>query len=661
MEEKHRKHHIVFKCEAGPESGAEYAYSVFAEPGESLLETAQRAGVALDAPCGGRGTCGKCRIKIESGSVSTNDTASPCVEASISPKEFEDDWRLACLSYPLSDVKVSVPETARAYQSRIKVDLNFKNAAFSKLRENIRSRGQVSSGGIKLVKVDLMSPSADNPMADRERLLQKLAETNCVTNVTLFALRKLPRILRESGFSVYCVLRQTRGTPASLSEPKEFTVIDVFSTKEKPPLIAGLAIDIGTTTVSALLVDLSSGDILACGSCGNAQIRYGADVINRIIESSKLGGMERLRQAITECLCHLIASLCKKAAGKDAAVTEGQIYRAAIAANTTMTHLFLGVTPEHLRLEPYTPAFFECGPLRSNLPLHPEADMLIAPSIGSYVGGDITAGVYSSMAFNTRGISLLIDLGTNGELVLGNSEFLMSCACSAGPAFEGGDISCGMRATDGAIEACVIDANTMEPQIKVIGSEGQKPLGLCGSGLIDITGELFRCGIINAKGKFSKDGKRIRRDEWGTAAYIIAFQNETENDREIILNETDIDNFIRAKGAIFSAIRTMLTALELDVSIIENVYVAGGIGGGINIQQAIRIGMLPNLPQEKYRYIGNSSLHGAYSMLVSQTAAEDIQKTGRRMTYIELSTHPGYMDEFVAACFLPHTNRGLFD
>ncbi|MDR2575193.1 MAG: ASKHA domain-containing protein [Treponema sp.] len=653
MEEKHRSHHVVFKCEPDPESEAEYAYSVFAEPGESLLETAQRAGVALDAPCGGRGTCGKCRVKIESGSVSTNASA-PCVEASITLNEFEEGWRLACQSYPQSDVVVSVPETAGAYQSRIKVDGQFENAAFTKLREKLKPTGQDADRDIKLVKVDLDPPTADNPTADRERLLQKLEETNRVTEVTLFVLRKLPRILRESNFSVYCVLRQTR--------PEEFTVIDMFSAKEKPPVIAGLAIDIGTTTVSALLVSLSSGDILACGSAGNAQIRYGADVINRIIESAKPGGMERLNQALTGCLCRLIASMCKKAA-----VTEGQIYRAAIAANTTMTHLFLGVSPEHLRLEPYTPAFFECGSLPSGLPLHPEADMLIAPSIGSYVGGDITAGVYSSMAFNTRGISLLIDLGTNGELVLGNEEFLMSCACSAGPAFEGGDISCGMRAADGAIEACVIDENTMEPQIKVIGREGQKPqgasrpLGLCGSGLIDIVGELFRAGIINARGKFSKEGKRIRRDEWGGSAYIIAFQNETENGKEISLNETDIDNFIRAKGAIFSAIRTMLAALELDLNIIENVYVAGGIGSGINIQQAIRIGMLPKLQPEKYHYIGNSSLHGAYSMLVSRTAAETVQKTARTMTYIELSTHPGYMDEFVAACFLPHTNGGLFD
>jgi uncharacterized 2Fe-2S/4Fe-4S cluster protein (DUF4445 family) len=642
MEEKH---HIVFICEPGRESEVTYVYAVFAETDESLLETAQRAGVALDAPCGGRGTCGKCKVRIESGSVSTEVTT-----CSITPREFENGWRLACVSYPQSDIKVSVPETARDYQSRIKVDGNIENTALTRLREKLKSPGQDPHGGVKLVKVDLDPPSVDTPAADRERLLQKLNETNCVRNVNLYALRKLPFVLREANFSVYCVLRQ------SPHASEEFTVIDVFSAKEKPPVIAGLAIDIGTTTVSVLLVDLPGGDILACGSAGNEQIRYGADVINRIIESSKPGGLVRLNQAITECLCHLIAALCKKAA-----VTEGQIYRASVAANTTMTHLFLCVSPEHLRLEPYTPAFFECGPLRSSLPLHPEADILIAPSIGSYVGGDITAGVYSSMAFNTKGISLLIDLGTNGELVLGSEEFLMSCACSAGPAFEGGDISCGMRATDGAIEACVIDAATMEPQINVIGREGQKPLGLCGSGLIDIVGELFRCGIINARGKFSKDGKRIRRDEWNSAAYIIAFSNETEDGKEITLNETDIDNFIRAKGAIFSAIRTMLAALELDLNVIENVYVAGGIGGGINIQQAVRIGMLPPLPQEKYHYIGNSSLHGAYSMLVSRTAAETLQKTSRTMTYIELSTHPGYMDEFVAACFLPHTNGGLFD
>jgi uncharacterized 2Fe-2S/4Fe-4S cluster protein (DUF4445 family) len=218
-----------------------------------------------------------------------------------------------------------------------------------------------------------------------------------------------------------------------------------------------------------------------------------------------------------------------------------------------------------------------------------------------------------------------------------------------------------MRATTGAIEACVIDKETMEPQIQVIGPANQKPIGLCGSGLIDLIGELFRCGIINARGKFIKEGNRIRHDEWGGAAYIVATPDESADGRELSLGETDIDNFIRAKGAIFSAIQTMLAILGFDVNVIEHVYVAGGIGSVINMRQAIRIGMLPNLPIEKYQYIGNSSLNGAYSMLVSQDANETVGKIGKDMTYIELSTHHGYMDELVAACFLPHTNGALFE
>jgi uncharacterized 2Fe-2S/4Fe-4S cluster protein (DUF4445 family) len=258
-------------------------------------------------------------------------------------------------------------------------------------------------------------------------------------------------------------------------------------------------------------------------------------------------------------------------------------------------------------------------------------------------------------------LSLLIDLGTNGELVLGNADFLLSCACSAGPAFEGGDISCGMRATDGAVEACAISDADRDPELTIIGGAGQKPRGLCGSGLIDMIGELFRCGIINAKGKFIREGRRIRRDEWGGAAYIAAFAAESGGGRDIALTEPDIDNFIRAKGAIISAVRTMLASLDMPVEAIEKVYVAGGIGSGINMGQAIRIGMLPNLPLSRYRYIGNSSMHGAFAMLTSEKAVRMISEISRSMTYIELSSHPGYMDEFVAACFLPHTNSALFE
>jgi uncharacterized 2Fe-2S/4Fe-4S cluster protein (DUF4445 family) len=218
-----------------------------------------------------------------------------------------------------------------------------------------------------------------------------------------------------------------------------------------------------------------------------------------------------------------------------------------------------------------------------------------------------------------------------------------------------------MRATDGAIEACRIDRESLEPALSIIGGEGQEPLGFCGSGLIDLIGELFRCAAINAKGKFIREGKRIRRDEWGIGSYVVVFAEESGIDRDLSITETDIDNFIRAKGAIFSAIRTMLAIVDFTPDAIGEVYVAGGIGSGINVEQAILIGMLPNLPVERYHYIGNTSLSGAYAMVNSRGVCEKIAEISRGITYLELSSHPGYMDEFIAACFLPHTDGSLFE
>jgi uncharacterized 2Fe-2S/4Fe-4S cluster protein (DUF4445 family) len=338
------------------------------------------------------------------------------------------------------------------------------------------------------------------------------------------------------------------------------------------------------------------------------------------------------------------------------------VYRAAVAGNTTMLHLFTGTPPDNVRLEPYTPAFFDADIVRAAdipLPINPNADVYLAPNIGSYVGGDITAGVFASMILAKEAFSLFIDLGTNGELVFGNQDFSFSCACSAGPAFEGGDISCGMRATTGAIEAMSIDGATMEPCPTIIG--GGKAAGLCGSGLIDTIGELFRCGIIDAKGRFAKEGARIVHDAYNGKGYVVAFAADSESGGDIVLTEVDIDNFIRAKGAIFSAIRTMLQMTDFTVDVIGDVYIAGGIGSGINIDKAVRIGMLPNLPREKFHYIGNTSLQGAWAAAVSECAARKIRELSGGITYLELSSHPGYMDEFTAACFLPHTDAGLFD
>ena len=519
--------------------------------GENLLELARRAGVPMDAPCAGAGTCGKCRVQLLEGGVDTVPSRH------ISPEERRKGWALACKSTVKEDCTVLVPGSASVWQADIRT-------------------------------ADLSNEETETSDAQR----------------------------------IAC------------------------------------AIDIGTTTVSAVLADSEIGKLLAKASVGNGQIRYGADVINRIILQSRPGGREQLQDAVlAETLIPLMEKLCT-----DAGIEPGKISRIAIAANTTMNHLLLGVDANPIRMEPYEPVFLSKKGLKAadmNLPAAPDAEVILAPNVGSWVGGDITAGILATDIWKKDEMSLFIDLGTNGEIVFGNQEFLMTCACSAGPAFEGGDISWGMRATTGAVEAATINPETMEPALKAIG--GGKCAGICGSGLIDLVAELFRHGIINPKGKFVRKGERIRTDDFGCSRYVLAFSEESADGREIFIDEMDIDNFIRAKAAIYSGIDTLLQAVDMTPDCIDRVLIAGGIGSGIHMKNAVSIGMLPNVGLEKYSYVGNTALQGARAMAFSDEAVTQCDDVAGNMTYMELSTCPGYMDSFVAACFLPHTDRKLFD
>ncbi|MBE6986568.1 MAG: DUF4445 domain-containing protein [Ruminococcaceae bacterium] len=615
--------------------------------GDNLLELARRANVAIDAPCSGNGSCGKCRVKLIEGVLETIQSRH------ITDEEYEAGWRLSCNSKVLGDCTVFVPDIASAYQSRMKTaDLSSPKeiAIFEDAKAELMDSGIAFTNRFRSVVVTMTPPTLEDTMPDNERLTWAIQEALGVENVKIpfGVMVKLASTLREHDFSV-CVKGELQG--------------DTFLCMELCPpedsAIVGCAIDIGTTTVTMVLTDLQTGKLLAKGSSGNGQIRYGADVINRIIEQGRSGGKKKLQDAIIkETLTPIIANLCKTAD-----ISARSILRLAIGANTTMNHLLLGVDAEPVRMEPYIPSFFGWEGLLAGdlkLPANPLAPVLIAPNIGSYVGGDITAGTLASNIWDKDEMSLFIDLGTNGELVFGNRDFLMSCACSAGPAFEGGDISCGMRATDGAVEACTIDNVTMEPTLSIIGEENQRCVGICGSGIIDIISELFRCGIINAKGLFVREGDRVRRDQHGMGRYVLADATESETGREVAINEVDIDNFIRAKGAIFSAIDTLLQSVDMTVDCIDKVYVAGGIGSGINMKNAVNIGMFPDVELEKFHYIGNSSLTGAYAMVMSDAANEKCAEVAANMTYLELSTYPGYMDSFVAACFLPHTDARMF-
>ena len=615
--------------------------------GDNLLELARRANVAIDAPCSGNGSCGKCRVKLIEGELET------FASRHITAEEYEAGWRLSCNCKVASDCVVFVPDIASAYQSRMKTaDLSSPKeiAIFEECQNNLRESGIEFVNSFRSVVVEMEEPTLDDTMPDNERLTWAIQSAMGVANVKIpFAvMAKLASTLRLNHFKV-CVKGELQGDTFLCME-----ICDPADTA-----IVGCAIDIGTTTVTMVLTDLESGKLLAKGSSGNGQIRYGADVINRIIEQGRSGGKKKLQDAIVkETLNPIIANLCKTAG-----INARSILRMCVAANTTMNHLFVGVDAESVRMEPYIPSFFAWEGLLAGdlkLPANPLAPVIIAPNIGSYVGGDITAGTLAAGLWDRDEMSLFIDLGTNGELVFGNRDFMMSCACSAGPAFEGGDISCGMRATDGAIEACEIDKDTMEPKLTIVGDPGQKPVGICGSGIIDIISELFRCSIINARGLFDREGERVKRDAHGMGRYVLATAEESETGREIAINEVDIDNFIRAKGAIFSAIDTLLNSVDMTPECIDKVYVAGGIGSGINMKNSVNIGMLPDVELEKYHYIGNSSLTGAYAMVMSDEANAKCTELGANMTYLELSTYPGYMDSFVAACFLPHTNSSLF-
>ena len=632
---------VTFQIEGGSPKTIE------CNAGDNLLEVARRANVAIDAPCSGNGSCGKCRVKLVEGRLETVRSRH------ITEEELEAGWRLSCNSKVISDCTVFVPDIASAYRSRMKTaDLSSPKeiAIFEDCQRKLKDSGICLGNNYLALDIRMEAPSLEDTLPDNERLERAIKAQLEVEKVQIpFAVMvKLAKTLRQYDFHV-CVKGSRKNG--------KFSCMEICAPGDTA--LIGCAMDIGTTTVTMVLTDLKTGKILAKGSSGNGQIRYGADVINRIIEQGRPGGKKKLQDAIVkETLNPILARLCA-----DNGISCGSILRLSVGANTTMNHLLLGVDAEPVRMEPYIPSFFSWdGLLAGDLGLAANhlAPVRLAPNIGSYVGGDITAGTLASGIWDKDEMSLFIDLGTNGEIVFGNRDFLMSCACSAGPAFEGGDISCGMRATDGAVEAATIDKSTMEPSLSVIGEENQKAVGLCGSGIIDIISELYRCSIINARGEFIRDGKRIVRDEHGMGRYVLAFENESATGREVSINEVDIDNFIRAKGAIYSAIDTLLQSVDMTPECIDRVYVAGGIGSGINMKNAVYIGMLPNVELEKFRYIGNTSLAGAYALVISDDAAEKCAQVASNMTYLELSTCPGYMDAFVAACFIPHTDRTRF-
>ena len=619
------------------------------EVGENLLDLARKADIFIDAPCNGSQSCGKCKVKLLDGKCDTEKNIH------ISDYEWEQGYILACATKVTEDIVVDVPSKLSSSMHGMKIEGSDKKVdkdLFDRAKKLIDDNGISYNTNIEKKYIELEAPSLDDNISDVDRLERQVRQDFGIEKIDfrLDILRKMPKVLRENNFKV---------TLTYVRKKNKITILNIESGNREGELY-GLAIDIGTTSVVVCLVNLITNEVIEKASSGNAQIRYGADVINRIVFAVRKDNLEIMRKAIVEdTLNPLIESIYEKTG-----IDKNNVIRAVISGNTTMSTLFLGIYPDYLRLEPYIPPYLKSPRLMGEdvgLNINQSALIYLSPNVASYVGGDITAGVLSAGIWASEENTLLIDLGTNGEIVFGNKDFMMCCACSAGPAFEGGGISCGMRASAGAIEKVSIDKDTLEPKLTIIGD--CNPIGICGSGIIDLICQMLLKGVIDRRGKIQKDlnNRRVRFNEHEIGEYVLAFKDDYEGlENDLVVNEVDIDNFIRTKGAIYSGASVLLESLGMDFEVIDKVYIAGGIGNNLDIENSILIGLLPDVDRSKFQYIGNSSLVGSYLALISSDAKHKLEEIGSQMTYVELSVYPTYMDEFVSACFLPHTNIDSF-
>lgn len=609
--------------------------------GESILEAVRRAGINLASSCGGAGTCGKCKVELVNGNV----------DSKARTKKLGVNEILSCQSYLLDDnVTINIPNDGRRLSSH-KVLLN---------EVSLSNPFELQPLFRKIV-LKLEEPALDNNLDDLSRVLVELRRKIGIEDIyfNLEMMRKLPRALREGKWTITVGLQMLScgcGPEGCRMDACRTEVLELEPGESMEPYY-GLAIDIGTTTVKVNLVDLVTGDIVASKGEYNLQQRYGDDVINRIVYSvDEKGGLETLKQAVLTSLNVLIGKMLE-----ETKIREEQIFTSVVASNTTMTHLFLGIPANQIRLEPYIPAVSMPYPVKAaniGLKMNPEGFVYNLPAVGSYVGGDITSGVLSTRLADRDEISLLIDIGTNGEMVLGNREWQISCACSAGPCFEGGGIKYGMRAMDGAIDKIDI---TADYEVNVNTINNKRPVGICGSGLIDMIASMLKMDLISRTGNLNRniEHPRIREGEDGWE-FVLVWGTDTEHGRDIVILETDILNVIRAKGAIYAGIRVLMKHVGMDFENVSEILIAGGFGNSLNIKDAITLGMLPDVPLEKYRYVGNSSLKGAWMSLTSIKALEEVKAMSGGMTYLDLSVGNDFMEEFVSALFLPHTDFSLF-
>lgn len=597
---------------------------------ENLLESLKKNNIFLNASCGGKGICGKCKIKINSGEYKLK------AKSKLLKSEINSGYVIACQTFPLSDLFIEIPK-----ESKLAVGDKIAISKLDNLSNLLKFYDVQITPIVKHLNLKIPPPTLNDNISDLERLKKEIEKKGILgMRFPYLLIKNIANILRESNWEI--TIGYTLGKDAVYIIPQN-------SRKNR----LGIAIDIGTTTIVVYLINIINGQVIDIGSTYNSQIKFGDDIITRIIYATEENGLDTLREAVVSDINGILMYF------KDTHnIKFEEIESVVIAGNTTMTHIFWGLNPAYIREEPYIPTVNYFPRWRgeySLLNINPLSPIFTMPCVASYVGGDIVSGVLASGMCKNKEISLFMDIGTNGEIAIGNNEWLVTAACSAGPCFEGSGIKHGMRATTGAIESIIIDPVTLEPTFQTNGDI--EPLGICGSGMIDAISEMFLTGIIDQKGKFisHSETNRIRKGENGYE-YVI-FENQN---RYIALTEVDIENILRAKAAIYAGISLLITEVGLDINSIEKIYIAGGFGNYLNIEKAIILGMLPDIPRERFNFIGNASITGAYLCLLSGDLRRLAGEIASKMTYVELSVSRRFMDEYMSALFLPHTNLELF-
>jgi len=605
--------------------------------GTVLLEAAHKAGIYLSSICGGDGYCGKCKVIIDEGQFHSNPTAL------LTPDETRENVVLACQTKVLSDMTITVPKSHTLETSQILMDTDARR--FSELTGEPEAGLFEFDPLVQKLCLEMTPPSVQDHTADHERLYLAIREKiDAPTMQTGFRiLQQLSRVLCEANYKVAATI----GRRGETTE-----VIEVEPGKRCESNFA-VAVDLGTTTVVAHLIDLTKANTIDTEATYNSQINFGEDYIRRIIYAEENDAFDEMQNRIVHDVNNLIVTLATRQK-----IDLHDITAVICAGNTAMVHFLLNLDPKRIRREPYIASAGFVPPIRAaeaGVQINKRGLLYCLPSVAAYVGSDIVAGVLTTRIFTKKGISLFADIGTNGEVVLGNQDWLVCASSSAGPAFEGSGVKHGMRAGAGAIEKlAILDDGSFE--LKTIANT--HPVGICGSGLLDTLAELFTHGIIDRTGRFKPNGQpRLTEGDEGWQFQITPAGNEHQ---EIVITQADIDNLVRSKAGVFAAIRVLMESTQTKLEDLDAVYLAGGFGNFLNVRQAVTIGMLPDVPLEKIQFVGNTSIAGAKTVMLSRKALKAAEKIAKSMTYFDLMSHPGYMDEFTRANFLPHTDLSLF-